>query len=317
MAIRGINPPVPRTNARRIIVVRNAPDWAASARLWLNEKRLDPALFLPQPLPPGFPKNTISLIELWNRLFAVDFFSMRQSIRDLAFENFAVMAPDQLITQETFENSPSHFIKNSILFFSDDDDFACPDLFDQVARHFISGTRCVRWSSISVGKSLENRRVEQHFPRLRPWILFQAERRPRKLGFLRPLVASRAELPGVKNQLAVCPLHTNNYMLDLSDLSENEALRFIDHLSASSHLWRSKLKVKSLEWKWLSFTNKHPASITAFNTILKDTKSDIEMREKMADYITAHRAIKFPEELSWMRPYHGSIAAIYQRLLEF
>jgi hypothetical protein len=317
MAMSRINYPGFRTNVRRIIVVRNAPDWAASARLWLNEKRLDPALFLPQPLPHGFPKDTVALIELWNRLFAVDFFSMRQSIKDLAFENFAAMAPDQLITQETFEDSPGRFIKNSILFFSDDDDFACRDLFDQVTRHFISGTRCVRWSSISVGKSLENRRVEKHFPRLRPWILFQAELRPRKFGFLGPLIASRAELPGVKNQLAVGPLHTNNYMLDLSDLSENEARRFIDHLSASSYLWQSKLKVKSLEWNWLSFTNKHPASITAFNTMLKDTNSDIEKRQKMADYIAAHRAIKFPEQLAWMRPYHGAIAAIYQRLLEF
>jgi len=301
---------------RHVIVIRNSPDWAASATLWRREKRLDPSLFLPDPLPPGFPTDTMELIELWNRLFAVDFFSIRQAIRDLAVKNFKTMSADHLITQEMFESAPDEWIRNSLLFFTDDDDFACPDLFDRIAPRMTHGIRCVRWSSISIGRTLENRRVERRFPRLRPWLQFQAELRPRRLGFIAPLIASRATLPGVRNQLAIGPLHTNNYLIDLSCVATGEAIKFVDHLSASAHLWKSGLRVESLEWEWLSFTNKHPASISAFSNMVKGADSEITIRNRMAEYIRAYSAIEFPVQLAWVRPRHQAIAAIYKSISE-
>ena len=31
----------------KVVVIRNAPDWKESARVWREEGRLDPPLFLP------------------------------------------------------------------------------------------------------------------------------------------------------------------------------------------------------------------------------------------------------------------------------
>lgn len=303
------------SNLRRVIVVRNAPDWGASATLWVKEKRLDPALFLPNPLPPSFPSNTADLIHLWNRLFDIDFFTLRQKIKEIAYQAFDKMNPDLLITQREFEANKAYFVENSAIYFTDDDDFAHPDLFNRVVPLIEDSVDCVRWSSISIGKHIENRRVERHFPRLRPWLQYQAELRPNKLPFLVPIFQSRADLRGVKNQLSILPLHTNNYLMKLSSLSSEKLEKFIDHVAASSNLWKSGLKVESLEYEWLSVTIKHPASISAFSNLVKGTNNDAEIRSRMSEYVLSHSAVSFPKVIDWIIPYHIQICDLYKALI--
>ena len=48
------------------------------------------------------------------------------------------MQPDNIITQAEFESNPLQWIENSLLFFTDDDDFACRDLFERV-QPFMTG----------------------------------------------------------------------------------------------------------------------------------------------------------------------------------
>jgi len=170
---------------RRIIVLRNSPDWRRSVDLWIKESRIDPDLFLPDPLPSGFPINTVDLIKFWNATFKTDFFSARQMIKILALEQFEYMQPDNIITQAEFESNPLQWIANSLLFFTDDDDFACRDLFERVQPFMTGNVQCVRWSSISVGRRLENRLVVNQAPRLRHWLHGQTILRPSKLGFIK------------------------------------------------------------------------------------------------------------------------------------
>lgn len=300
---------------QKIIVVRNAPDWSKSANLWLTEKRIDPALFLPSPLPASFPTNVQYLIEVWNKNFNIDFFSIRQRIKELSYEQFGRMKADHVITQTQFESDLNRWTSNSILFFSDDDDFAHPDLFDKTCGLVRHSNLCIRWSSISLSRGIENRRVERILPRIRPWVQYQAQLRPNKLWFLRSLFQSRANIPGVKNALAYLPLHTNNYLMHFSDTSRLRVQDFVDHISASKVIWRSPIKVKSLEREWLSFTNKHPASISAFGLMIKGAKNDGEIKTRMGKYVAAHQSLIIPNDIAWMEPIHRNICDIYVNLL--
>jgi hypothetical protein len=303
------------TSLRKVIVVRNAPDWSKSANLWLTQKKIDPRLFLPDPLPASFPKNVQELIEVWNRNFNIDFFSIRLRIKQLSYDQFGKMSADTVITQSEFESDLENWTSNSILFFTDDDDFAHPNLFEKTRRLVGHSNLCIRWSSISLSKEIENRRVEQIFPRLRPWVQYQAELRPNKFGFLKPLVESKANIPGVKNALVYFPLHTNNYLMYFTDKSRLRVQNFIDHVSASKIIWQSPIKVESLEREWLSFTNKHPASISAFGLMIKGANNDDEIKSRMANYIASHQSLVIPDSLSWIEPIHRNICEIYRHLL--
>ncbi|HQT82522.1 MAG TPA: hypothetical protein PLQ34_10200 [Ferrovaceae bacterium] len=225
------------------------------------------------------------------------------------------MKADAIITQSIFESDLERWTSNSILFFSDDDDFAHPDLFEKTHRLIRNSNLCIRWSSISLSRQIENRRVERLFPRLRPWVQYQAKLRPNKLGFLKPFFQSRANIHGTKNVFAEFPLHTNNYLIYFSDVSRVRIPDFIDHVSASKIIWRSPIKVESLEREWLSFTNKHPASISAFGAMIKGAKNDDEIKSRMANYIAAHQSLVIPDDLAWMRPIHRNICEIYNGLL--
>ena len=298
----------------KVVVIRNAPDWKESARVWREEGRLDPPLFLPNPLPPSFPRDVVKLILKWNEIFKVDFFSVREKIKHITSSNFLALGADRVATQNEFFSEFDRWSNRGMVFFTDDDDCAIPGLFAHVERYFLQGYQCVRWSSVSVGGALLNRRVERRFPRIRPWLQYQFEIRPRKLGFLVPLVQSRAELPGTKAQLAVGPLHTNNYIMDFSKMRKDDAMEFVDHVNASRNIWKRNIKVESLEYEWLSFTNKHLASITEFRSIVNSSFSDSEIRQQAENFVMMQRAIRFPDRISWMQEYHDRIVEVFEML---
>lgn len=77
----------PMPKLKRLIVLRNTPDWAANSALWQSEKRLDPSQFMPDPLPPGFPVDTEQLILNWNSTFADDFLPCAKPSRKSRLNN--------------------------------------------------------------------------------------------------------------------------------------------------------------------------------------------------------------------------------------
>lgn len=300
---------------RRIIVLRNSPNWEINAKIWQEKQELVPKLFLPNPLPSGFPLNTVDLIRLWNETFKIDFFSIRSLIKKIASKRFIEMRPDHIITQVEFEANPLNWTKDSLIFFSDDDDFACADLFDRVEPHMAGNVQCVRWSSISIGKRLENRIVVNRLPRARHWIHGQTILRPAKLGFIKPYIDSKKHIVGIHNELTTLPLLTNNYVMKISDLSGLDALKYVDHVNASHNLWRSSIKVVSLEDDHFSFTIKHPSSITAFNNIVNNNFEKEFLIQKMANYINDFSRNEFPSKICWMSETFLDVLDVYKAVL--
>lgn len=272
---------------------------------------MDPGLFVPDPLPPSFPQDVVSLIQLWNQLFSKDFFSVREAIGTLCRRDIENINADEIVSQEKFEKNIGKLTKNSMIYFIDDDDSAHPSVFDVAEPYVESGFGCVRWSSISVGTKIESRCVECIFPRMRPWVLYQVQLRPNKLFFLSKIFASRAKILGIVNTLALGPLHTNNYILDASNLSEDSIGGFIDHIDASSRLWRSGLRVKSLEHEWLSVTHKHPASITAFRDMVLAADHNSTIYKLMKHNICQRKGLDFPRQIQWMEPLSQKITRVF------
>lgn len=247
-------------------------------------------------------------------MFPVDFFSVREAIRASCQSEIENIKADEIIYQTEFEENIEKFTRNSMIYFTDDDDSAHFSIFDVAEPYIESGFGCVRWSSISVGEKIESRCVERVFTRLRPWFLYQTQLRPRKLSLLSKIFQSRAKIEGIENVLAVGPLHTNNYILDGSAFSKNAICDFIDHSSASRRLWQSGLRVKSLEYEWLSVTHKHPASITAFRGIALAGKNKSVISELIKENIYNRKCLVFPQKIQWMEPLSGQIADVFSFL---
>src|SRR5580700_9497325 len=69
---------------RVVIVVRQSPDWASLARDWHAGRPIAPERYHPPRPVPDFPDDITALIEHWNRLSAVDFFTCRLALKAIA-----------------------------------------------------------------------------------------------------------------------------------------------------------------------------------------------------------------------------------------
>jgi len=100
-----------------------------------------------------------------------------------------------------------------------------------------------------------------------------------------------------------------------TDLTAEYATKFIDHVNASHNLWRSGIKVVSLEEKNYSITVKHPSSITAFNNIVQGNFDKNAVTAKMSAYIEEFSSVEFPAELGWMREIFSKVVSIYKKIV--
>lgn len=296
---------------RRIAVLRNTPDWAGNAALWQKEQRLDPNRFLPVPLPPGFPVDTADLILKWNDTFKEDFFSVRQHLKELAVGQLEAAKPDHILTQREFEQDIEGWAAGSVLHFSDDDDFAAPDLFDRV-EPLLQSPGAVRWPSPMIADRLSNRRAERYFLRPRFWLHRQVSLRPRKLGWLAHLINGRTDLPLAENMPAFDYFQTNNYAMNATGMPGDRVRQFIDHVGASQAFRRQPLRLHTLTDRYLSVANKLPTSITMLRLMARGDSSD-SLASRFACEIEAMAAIEWPEELAWFAPLHKDLVRYFHR----
>lgn len=290
---------------KRLIVLRNTPDWAANAALWQAEKRLDPKQFMPDPLPHGFPVDTEQLILNWNQTFSDDFFTVRQTIKEIALKQFQKAKPDQIISQREFEADIEPWLSDTLIHFSDDDDFASERLFEQT-EDVLKSTGIARWPSPVLGDELVNRRAEKHFLKVRFWLHRKVSLYPAKLGFLKPLITGGETIKGITNQPCYDFFQTNNYMLNPTGLPPENVMAFLDHMHANRHFRKNPVPLHTLSNRYLSICNKLPTSITSLRNIMNSMESGawhgaIEQEmQRMAD-------IKFPDELAWVSPVHQEL----------
>lgn len=115
-----------------ILVSRQSPDWGALARDFRNGLAIDPARFTPPEPIPGFPRNIAELVGRWNAEMALDFFSCRARLKEIA-ESTIARSPEIVRSDyRSVDQLPRQY--NSILFFHDDDDWFGPDMADVVSQ---------------------------------------------------------------------------------------------------------------------------------------------------------------------------------------
>lgn len=296
---------------KRLIVLRNTPDWAANAALWQSEKRLDPSQFMPNPLPHGFPVDTEQLILNWNQTFSDDFFTVRQTIKEIALKQFKKANPDQILSQREFEADMQPWLTDTLIHFSDDDDFAAEGIFDQT-EEVLKSAGIARWPSPVLGDTLVNRRAEKYFLKTRFWLHRKVSLYPAKLAFLKPLITGRESIASIENQPCFDFFQTNNYMLNPTGLSPDRILSFLDHMRANKSFRTEPIRLVTLSDQYLSICNKLPTSITMLRNIMNSMEREqwhgaIEQEmQHMAD-------IEFPSELAWVSPVHQELVGYFMK----
>ncbi|MBO6505021.1 MAG: hypothetical protein JJ850_16495 [Kordiimonadaceae bacterium] len=295
----------PMPKLKRLIVLRNTPDWAANSALWQSEKRLDPSQFMPDPLPPGFPVDTEQLILNWNSTFADDFFAVRQTIKEIALEQFKKSRPDEILTQREFEQDMEPWLTDTLIHFSDDDDFAAENLFDATEQPLKTGG-IARWPSPVLGNTLVNRRAEKHFLKLRFWLHRKVRLYPAKLAFLKPLITGGESIASIENEPCYIFFQTNNYMLNPTGLSPERVVSFLDHLRANRSFRAEPIRLVTLSDQYLSICNKLPTSITMLRNIMNSVEK-AEWHSAIEREIRQMAGIEFPEELVWVSPVHREL----------
>lgn len=297
----------------RIIVVRNSPNWKKNADIWLKTGKLDTKYFLPNPLPPGFPEDTESLILRWNKLFQMDFFSVRNAIKEMAARQLQSTDADHIIQQHDFEKKPEKWIKDSVIFFTDDDDFVRTDIFD-IVTPYLRQQGCIRWPSPILSETLINRRVEKWLPVFRMKLQHFCSLYPRKLGWLRTLAASKKNLTNANNIHADFLFQTNNAAMNLTGLSSNMATRFVDHVHASNAILNNRLPLHTIDDTYLSFTNKLPSAITYFRSMVCEHKSDIAIKVAFSNYVQQFATIALPNSLNWAKVHQKSLVELFTKI---
>ncbi len=298
---------------RKIIVLRNSPDWKFLSDKLIAEGYLDPKLYLPDPLPAGFPTDTETIIGRWNKLFPENFFAARQALKEMTLVHFEEMGADAVLPQREFEEDIAQWTDNSIIFFTDDDDFASKDLFDVVAPH-LRTPGVVRWPSPALSHRLTNRRVEKYFPYLRFRLLALARNHPNKLGFLAPLARGRVDLANAYNREPRFLVVTNNAACNLTGLSPERVKRYIDHVQASNTLLEREVPLRTLPDTYLSFANKLPTSITQLRGMMNAASDDQDFVSRFTEIVQSFANIELPAPLRWMEPHKTQLADYYTHL---
>lgn len=288
---------------RKVIAVRSSPDWVELSMKLKQKGYLDPADYMPDPVPPGFPENIGATLELWNKTLSRDFFSVRADVAAIARETWQSSQPDAIVPIKEFRAWAATQKDQPVCIFpTDDDDFYAPHLFEGI-QPSVRKT-IVRFPSPLYAAELFHRPVDIHFPRLTLVLRRLHGLYPSKLAFLKPFAMSETESFGLKTIYCDFLCQTNNYALlgNLHDWHENMA-EVGEHILASRALGRFKYKRNDVPDRIVCLTNKHPCSISRLSVILKDGFNGDMLRRGVEEFVRSFDAFAPPENMEWTRPH--------------
>jgi hypothetical protein len=125
MAILSNNSAIQNCRAERLIVVlRQTLDWTKLAQ---GKSDHDTASFDRMVKRPV--GTTAGLIDLWNRSFSTDFYSVRQKVKEVAAYASRQLRNATLLSLEQFTEP---FDVNALYIFTDDDDWFAPEVSDRL-----------------------------------------------------------------------------------------------------------------------------------------------------------------------------------------
>jgi hypothetical protein len=253
---------------RLVLVTRQSPDWAALSADYRAGREIDRARFRPDPEVPGFPDDLFALIELWNERFAVDFFTCRARLKQIADMMLRRIPFTRRIDFEAFrESGPVE--GDALVFFHDDDDWFSPAL-----------------PALAQKLPLERMDVVV-FPLVRLWVETATFIHP---GF---------PIGGVVGRPArfAFRYHTNNYGVNALACRGDVIGRMKEHIAASSFAEIRKFRDFYINAP-LGCTLKTPCSASMMAEL---KKPENEGRQLALRFIAAMEALKIPTEAEWIR----------------
>lgn len=288
---------------KKVIAVRSSPDWVELSNRLKEKGFLDPADYMPDPVPPGFPANIGDTLALWNNTLSRDFFSVRADVAAIARETWQSAKPDAIVPIKGFRDWAAGLDDQSVCIFpTDDDDFYAPHLFEG-----LEPTRkktIARFPSPLYAAELFHRPLDARFPRLRLLLRQIYGLYPRKLAFLKPFVIPRTQSFGMNTLYCDFLCQTNNYAAlgNLRDWQDNLS-DVGEHVVASRSLARFRYRRKDIHNHFICLTNKHPCSISRLNVILKDGLDGDVLRRGIEEFVRSFDTFTPPENMEWTRPH--------------
>jgi len=115
----------PSSDPRVVLALRQSPDWWSLALAYARGVTIRPEQFLPHHPIPTFPPGIERYIDLWNATFALDFFTVRAALKDIAHATRSAVAGAILLNAADLPNFlPADPFR---VFPHDDDDWFAPD----------------------------------------------------------------------------------------------------------------------------------------------------------------------------------------------
>lgn len=147
------------------IIVRQSPDWDTLDSV----DQLDPEQFDQK---VGFITGTTRRsINLWNNSIAINYFSLRQQLKQLSISNYKSARRSICDTS----NSRHRLSRFRLIYFVDDDDFLSPDWLDHLPSSNSKLVFC-RWQSVRYSGSFDFRQNSADYSYTNNYVVYQRAR---------------------------------------------------------------------------------------------------------------------------------------------
>lgn len=254
---------------RVVLICRRSPDWLALSHDYRAHGRVDPWRFTPEECVPGFPANIADLIDAWNGLCSIDYFTCRAVLVEASRASAASIpgAARADIHQLSLVLERARQ-SGSFAFFHDDDDVFAPSLATEV--------RGLAGSSADVAV----------FPLVRvAGDLFTFVREDMAVGqVLGPSV----------------PFHfrfqTNNYGVNLARCDLDSLSRMSDHVLASAYADENGLQDVAVS-RVVSATVKTPLSASMLPIALSSARS---LEQQLEEFVEMARGKEWRRAPGWL-----------------
>lgn len=265
-----LRPDLMSAPSERCILLRQSPDWTAMSKDEFAEQSRRFCQMMGRPVD-----QVVNTAKLWDDTFGITFCETRQAMKDIALDNLRQVKGATLVCDPaTLQTStPSD---RAIYMFTDDDDWAHPDLF--IALEALDPATCD--------------------------------------GFLwRNLVYGRQGGPVVRHRPDNGVCFTNNYAVTQTYFGSGpESLdRVFQHGQAD--LVFPTLRVRRLP-EFLSATNKNPSSTLFLEGALREDFSSVCLLRAIQSYHERLRLFRgLTPESAWIVPWATAVTEFYGRLL--
>lgn len=240
---------------RNLVVLRQSPHWPTFDLE--NTRAFCAAVGLRETLILDFAAR-------WNAVCAVDFLTYRHEMKSIALATLKAVSGS---TFQTIDSLDVHALDDEDrIFFSDDDDWAAPDLFERLQGPGGDGWI---WRSAFVGKLFADTPLE-------------------KVGG-----------PVLQKRPASSIVYTNNYVVSGQALKRIGSDVMVEHYHAQAAMDDGRYRPSRCD-DFLSAANKHLACTVFINVNMGAPDFVADMRAGVSRYADELSAVRLDDDLAWM-----------------